>query len=49
MNRSFGSSHGRSVRFVSEGHDVFVLVVFPSHELLHSLLVIKDRVISGFV
>jgi hypothetical protein len=34
---------------VTEGHDVLMLFVLPSQELLDSLLVVKGRVVSGVV
>jgi len=49
MGRRQAPSQGRGVLLVTEGHDVFVLGVLPSHELLDCLLVIERGVVGGFM
>jgi len=42
-------SHGRNVRLITEGHDVFVFVVLPFQELYDGGFVIEGRIVSRSV
>lgn len=46
MDRSSIASDGRSVRPVSEGHDVLLLSSSPCHELLYNLALVEVGVVS---